>query len=92
MSNYSIKHLEEYYKVYRKSVREPEIFWEEIAEEHFSWRKRWDTVLNWDFEKPEIKWYEGAKLNITERTVKQHLTHVYEKLEVHDRLSLATLL
>jgi len=37
MSNYHIKHLEEYYKVYRKSVREPENFWEEIAEEHFLW-------------------------------------------------------
>jgi acetyl-coenzyme A synthetase (EC 6.2.1.1) len=45
MSNYHIKHLEEYYQVYRKSVREPENFWEEIAEEHFIWRKKWDTVL-----------------------------------------------
>ena len=73
MSNYHIKHLEEYYKVYRKSVREPEIFWEEIAEEHFVWRKRWDKVLHWDFSKPEIKWYEGAKLNITENCIDRHL-------------------
>jgi len=73
MSNYSIKHLEEYFKVYRKSVREPEVFWEEIAEEHFSWHKKWDNVLSWDFEKPEIKWYEGAKLNITENCIDRHL-------------------
>jgi acetyl-CoA synthetase len=73
MSNYHIKHLEEYYKVYRKSVREPEVFWEEIAEEHFVWRKRWDKVLCWDFSKPEIKWYEGAKLNITENCIDRHL-------------------
>ena len=73
MSNYHIKHLEEYYKVYRKSVREPELFWEEIAEEHFVWRKRWDNVLSWDFSKPEIKWYEGAKLNITENCIDRHL-------------------
>ena len=73
MSNYHIKHLEEYYKVYRKSVREPEVFWEEIAEEHFVWRKRWDNVLHWDFSKPEIKWYEGAKLNITENCIDRHL-------------------
>ncbi len=73
MSNYSIKHLEEYFKVYRKSVREPEVFWEEIAEEHFSWHKKWDKVLSWDFEKPEIKWYEGAKLNITENCIDRHL-------------------
>ena len=73
MSNYHIKHLEEYYQVYRKSVRNPESFWEEIAEEHFIWRKRWDNVLSWDFKKPEIKWYEGAELNITENCIDRHL-------------------
>ncbi len=74
MSNYHIKHLEEYYQVYRKSIREPESFWEEIAEEHFLWRKKWDTVLNWDFSKPEISWFKGAKLNITENCIDRHLT------------------
>jgi len=73
MSNYHIKHLEEYFQVYRKSVRNPEAFWEEIAEEHFIWRKRWDNVLSWDFKKPEIKWFEGAKLNITENCIDRHL-------------------
>ena len=73
MSNYHIKHLEEYFQVYRKSVRNPEAFWEEIAEEHFVWRKRWDNVLSWDFSKPEIKWFEGAKLNITENCLDRHL-------------------
>ena len=73
MSNYHIKHLEEYFQVYRKSVRNPEGFWEEIAEEHFVWRKRWDNVLSWDFKKPEIKWFEGAKLNITENCLDRHL-------------------
>lgn len=73
MSNYHIKHLEEYFQVYRKSVRNPESFWEEVAEEHFVWRKRWDKVLSWDFSKPEIKWFEGAKLNITENCLDRHL-------------------
>lgn len=73
MSNYHIKNLEEYYKVYRKSVREPELFWEEVAEEHFIWRKRWDKVLEWDFQKPEIKWFQGAQLNITENCIDRHL-------------------
>ena len=74
MSNYHIKHLEEYYQVYRKSIREPESFWEEIAEEHFLWRKKWDTVLDWDFSKPEISWFKGAQLNITENCIDRHLT------------------
>jgi len=73
MSNYHIKHLEEYFQVYRKSVRSPEAFWEEIAEEHFVWRKKWDSVLEWDFAKPEIKWFEGAQLNITENCLDRHL-------------------
>lgn len=73
MSNYHIKHLEEYFQVYRKSVRDPESFWEEIAEEHFLWRKKWDKVLSWDFTKPDVKWFEGAKLNITENCLDRHL-------------------
>jgi acetyl-CoA synthetase len=73
MSNYHIKHLEEYFQVYRKSVRNPELFWEEIAEEHFVWRKKWDRVLSYDFSKPEVKWFEGAKLNITENCIDRHL-------------------
>jgi len=73
MSNYHIKHLEEYFQVYRKSVRNPEAFWEEVAEEHFEWRKKWDTVLDWDFSKPEIKWFDGAQLNITENCIDRHL-------------------
>ena len=73
MSNYHIKHLEEYYQVYRKSIREPENFWEEIAEEHFLWRKKWKHVLKWDFTTPEVKWFEGAQLNITENCIDRHL-------------------
>ena len=73
MSNYHIKDLEEYFQVYRKSVNSPESFWEEIAEEHFLWKKKWDKVLEWDFKKPEVKWFQGAKLNITENCIDRHL-------------------
>ena len=73
MSNYHIKNLEEYFQIYRKSTQDPEGFWEEIAEEHFVWRKRWDSILSWDFSKPEVKWFDGAKLNITENCIDRHL-------------------
>ncbi|MBU2996485.1 acetate--CoA ligase [Cellulophaga baltica] len=82
MSNYHIKHLEEYFQVYRKSIRNPEGFWEEIAEEHFVWRKKWDNVLSWDFSKPEVKWFEGAKLNITENCIDRHLPTRGEKTAI----------
>ena len=73
MSNYHIKNFPEYFHVYRNSVRNPELFWEEIAEEHFLWRQKWNKVVSWDFSVPEIKWYEGAKLNITENCIDRHL-------------------
>jgi len=73
MSQYHIKNLEEYFQVYRKSVQEPESFWEEIAEEHFQWQKPWRKVLDWDFSTPEVKWFDGAQLNITENCLDRHL-------------------
>ena len=82
MSNYHIKNLEEYFQVYRKSVREPENFWAEIAEEHFTWRKKWDNVLSWDFTKPEVRWFENAKLNITENCIDRHLLTRGEKTAI----------
>ncbi|HBI39799.1 MAG TPA: acetate--CoA ligase [Tenacibaculum sp.] len=73
MSSYHITNLEEYYQVYRRSVRDPELFWEEIAEEHFVWRKTWRKVLEYDFSVPEVRWFEGAELNITENCIDRHL-------------------
>ena len=68
----TIKTFEQYQKVYRESVENPEKFWSEIAGE-FKWRKKWDQVLEWDFHKPEVKWFSGAKLNITENVIDRHL-------------------
>lgn len=82
MSNYHIKNLEEYFQVYRKSVRDPEGFWEEIAEENFIWRKRWDKVLQYDFSKSEFAWYQGAQLNITENCIDRHLYRHADKTAI----------
>lgn len=82
MSNYHIKNLEEYFQVYRKSVQNPELFWSEIAEENFLWRKHWNKVLEYDLSKPEVKWYQGAKLNITENCIDRHLFTRGEKTAI----------
>ncbi|MDX1464025.1 MAG: acetyl-coenzyme A synthetase N-terminal domain-containing protein, partial [Marinirhabdus sp.] len=82
MSQYHIKNLEEYFQVYRKSVRNPEQFWEEIAEENFVWRKRWDTVLEHDLTEPSVTWFKGAKLNITENCIDRHLYARGEKTAI----------
>jgi acetyl-CoA synthetase len=67
-----IKSLDEYNAVYKQSVEQPEEFWAGIAE-HFLWRKKWDKVLSWNFTEPNVKWFEGAKLNITENCLDRHL-------------------
>lgn len=58
-----IKSIEEYEKLYKRSVEDPEGFWAEMAERQLSWYKKWDKVSEWNFEKPEIKWFIGGKLN-----------------------------
>jgi acetyl-CoA synthetase len=67
-----IKSFEQYQEVYKKSVENPEAFWEEQANS-FTWRKKWDQVLDWDFKKPSVKWFVGGKLNITENCLDRHL-------------------
>ncbi len=70
---YHIKTIEEYHKAYKKSIQDPSVFWEEIAEKNFIWRKRWNSVLSFDFNKPKVTWFEGAQLNITENCIDRHL-------------------
>ena len=67
-----ITSFDEYQKTYQKSVDHPEEFWAGVAS-HFLWRKPWDKVLEWNFEEPKIKWFQGAKLNITENCLDRHL-------------------
>jgi acetyl-CoA synthetase len=70
----AIRTIEDYHKQYQKSIEHPENFWSEIAS-GFTWRKKWDRVLEWDFNKPEVKWFIGGKLNITENCIDRHLAH-----------------
>ncbi|MEM1328798.1 MAG: acetate--CoA ligase [Bacteroidota bacterium] len=67
-----IKSLEEYQQVYQRSVEQPEQFWAEQADT-FSWHKKWDETLQWDFQKPDVKWFVGGQLNVTENCLDRHL-------------------
>ncbi|MBS1942963.1 MAG: AMP-binding protein, partial [Bacteroidetes bacterium] len=69
----------DYDEAYRLSVQDPEAFWAAQAET-FTWRKKWDKVLEWDFHKPEVKWFIGGKLNITENCLDRHLEKRGNKL------------
>lgn len=61
-----------YIHEYQKSLTNPEAFWAEIAE-GFHWNKRWNSVLEWDFEGPSVEWFSGGKLNITENIFERNL-------------------
>ncbi|MES2588650.1 MAG: acetate--CoA ligase [Bacteroidota bacterium] len=72
MKSFQIKSFEEYQEKYALSISNPEQFWGEIAE-NFSWQKKWDKVLEWNFDEPKIEWFKGGKLNITENLLDVHL-------------------
>ncbi len=79
--SHKIKTLSEYFQEYKKSLDQPEQFWAQIAEE-FLWKKPWDKVLSWDFEGPDIKWFENAKLNLTENIFERHIDTQGEKTAI----------
>jgi len=62
---YQIQSIEQYQTAYQKSMEDPEKFWDDIAQ-HFVWQKKWDKVLDWEFNTPKVEWFKGGKLNITE--------------------------
>ena len=64
--------LSDYFKKYEQSEKDPEKFWSEIADT-FIWKKKWDKVLDWNFESVDIKWFKNAKLNITENIFERNL-------------------
>jgi len=74
-----IDSYEAYQLAYQKSVEQPEAFWADIADQ-FEWRKKWDKVLDWNFQEPKISWFEGAQLNITENCLDRHLESNGNKL------------
>jgi acetyl-CoA synthetase len=72
---YQIKSFDEYKEKYKQSIEDPSTFWGDVAA-NFSWRKKWDTVLEWNFKEPKIEWFKGGKLNITENCLDRHIaTH-----------------
>ncbi len=67
-----ITSIEQYQQEYKYSIENPEAFWAEQAD-NFVWKKKWDKVLDWNFEEPNVKWFSGGKLNITENCLDRHL-------------------
>jgi acetyl-CoA synthetase len=64
--------MEDYKKLYRKSIDKPDEFWKEMADQ-LEWFKKWEKVCEWDFNKPEIKWFVGGKLNVSYNCLDKHI-------------------
>ncbi|MDP4711778.1 MAG: acetate--CoA ligase [Saprospiraceae bacterium] len=76
-----IKSIADYHKAYQDSVTDPESFWAKQAES-FTWKQKWDRVLEWNFEEPRVKWFEGGKLNITENCIDRHLADKADQVAI----------
>jgi acetyl-CoA synthetase len=64
---------EKYQAMYERSISDPDGFWAEEADKFITWFKRWDRVSDWDFSKGHIRWFEGAKLNVSYNCLDRHL-------------------
>ncbi len=62
-----------YQEMYQRSVEDPDGFWGDAAEEFLTWSKKWDKVSEWDFNEANIKWFQGAKLNVSYNCLDRHL-------------------
>ena len=73
--------LEEYNKLYKYSVDNPEQFWSDVADS-FIWKKKWSKVLEYDFSKPKFEWFVDGKLNITQNCLDRHVENTPEKTAI----------
>ena len=63
---------EKYEEMYKQSIEDPENFWAEQADK-VDWTKKWDKVMDYNFNTADIKWYLGGKLNVTYNCIDRHL-------------------
>lgn len=82
MNYYKIKNLGQYFKMYKKSIRNPRKFWNRIAEDNFIWHKKWKKVLEFDMQQARFKWFAGARLNITHNCIDRHLSKRGDKTAI----------
>jgi len=65
--------MDKYKEMYEKSIENPDEFWAKMAEENVSWYKKWRNVSKYDFKNADVKWFEGAKLNVAYNCLDKHI-------------------
>lgn len=82
MNYYKIDSLERYFKIYNKSVQDPEGFWGQLADENFTWYQKWDKVLEYDMIGAKFTWFRNGKLNIVKNCIDRHLNKRGDKTAI----------
>jgi len=67
-----IRSLDQYRDLYEKSMSDPDIFWSTVAD-RITWYKKWSNVREFDFVEGKIKWFDGAKLNVSYNCLDRHV-------------------
>ena len=68
-------HIDEqtYLSMYQQSISSPDEFWAEQANQFVEWYSPWTTVSSEDFVGANIKWFEGATLNVSYNCLDRHI-------------------
>lgn len=61
----------DYDALYQKSIQDPAAFWEEQARD-LEWFEPWTQAMEWKASPPSLKWFLGAKCNITVNALDRH--------------------
>lgn len=72
-ANSTLMTKEQYDTLYAQSIEDPDTFWANQAESFIDWSKKWEEVQQWDYNKADIAWFTGAKLNVTHNCLDRHL-------------------
>ncbi|MFO7860618.1 MAG: acetyl-coenzyme A synthetase N-terminal domain-containing protein [Desulfosalsimonas sp.] len=75
-----VKGMDEYQKLHRQSIEDPEGFWAQQAEKYLSWEKKWDQVLDYDFTEARISWFSGGVLNASYNCLDRHMDTIADKI------------
>jgi len=75
-----VKGMDEYQKLYKQSIEDPEGFWAQQAEKYLSWEKKWDQVLDYDFTEARISWFSGGVLNASYNCLDRHMDTIADKI------------
>lgn len=69
-----VRNQQEFETATQKAIQDPAGFWGDFAKDNFVWRKPWDKVMNCNLHEADIKWFEGAEMNITENCIDRYLS------------------